>query len=469
VRFMKPGEKLKLLSEHGSSHSQPPRDHGRVGPVGLGGVMGGFDTMVTARRPTCSSRRRSSTRDDPGQGARALARERRGASLRARRRLRGTLNALERATALTLEICGGEPGPSRMPMASCPAARVRVRPRACARSWATTSTRRDAPHPQRLACEVARNGALPVKPPSWRFDLAIEEDFVEEIARIHGYEHVPATPPRSSVPMLRSPKGRRDDFDLRHARGRSATRKSSTTASSPRTGSGFRRQSRPVRLANPDREHHERDAHEPHRRAGADACAPTSTAASRACASSRSGAASRATRGPRRAAGAHRRHRLRLVAPEQWAEKAARSISSTQGRRRDACGGRPSSSSRRPSRVPSGRCAVIAGGTGHRGRGRAPSPLAAEIRASRPGVVFELRPAPSSRGSPRFPGLSACPSCAATSPASFPKHPRRGRAGGRPRRLPPGSAEFEVFDQYRGKGRRGRPKKPCVSYSYAGY
>jgi phenylalanyl-tRNA synthetase beta chain len=41
-----------------------------------------------------------------------------------------------------------------------------------------------------------------VTAPSWRFDLEIEEDFVEEIARIHGYEHVPDRRPRASVPML---------------------------------------------------------------------------------------------------------------------------------------------------------------------------------------------------------------------------------------------------------------------------
>lgn len=34
-----------------------------------------------------------------------------------------------------------------------------------------------------------------VTPPSWRFDLAIEEDLVEEVARLHGYEHVGETVP----------------------------------------------------------------------------------------------------------------------------------------------------------------------------------------------------------------------------------------------------------------------------------
>ncbi len=64
---------------------------------------------------------------------------------------------------------------------------------------------------RRLSCEVApQPAAMRAAPPTWRFDLAIEEDFVEEIARIHGYDHVPATPPLSSVPMLALEEGLRD-------------------------------------------------------------------------------------------------------------------------------------------------------------------------------------------------------------------------------------------------------------------
>ncbi|MBC8023412.1 MAG: phenylalanine--tRNA ligase subunit beta, partial [Burkholderiales bacterium] len=51
----------------------------------------------------------------------------------------------------------------------------------------------------------------------WRFDLAIEEDFVEEIARIHGYQHVPVRPPRARVEMLHLREGERDRFAVRHA------------------------------------------------------------------------------------------------------------------------------------------------------------------------------------------------------------------------------------------------------------
>lgn len=50
---------------------------------------------------------------------------------------------------------------------------------------------------ERLGCTVqaGESGALRVTPPSWRFDLAIEEDLIEEVARLHGYEHIAATKP----------------------------------------------------------------------------------------------------------------------------------------------------------------------------------------------------------------------------------------------------------------------------------
>ncbi len=70
----------------------------------------------------------------------------------------------------------------------------------------------------RLQCAVAPVAAgFSVTAPSWRFDLAIEEDMVEEVARVHGYEHVPTRAPRSSVPMLSPAEGSRSRFDLRHA------------------------------------------------------------------------------------------------------------------------------------------------------------------------------------------------------------------------------------------------------------
>ncbi len=74
---------------------------------------------------------------------------------------------------------------------------------------------------QRLGCRVdaARAEAWSVAPPSFRGDLALEEDLVEEIARHHGYEKIPATLPRVFVfPEGRSESSRGIESAARAAR-----------------------------------------------------------------------------------------------------------------------------------------------------------------------------------------------------------------------------------------------------------
>ncbi len=98
--------------------------------------------------------------------------------------------------------------------------------------------------------------AIRVTPPSWRYDLAIEEDYVEEIARVHGYEHVPAKPPRARAPMLALPEGERDRHALRHllaAAGYQEVVNYSFVAEEWERD--FAGNSAPVRLANPIASH----------------------------------------------------------------------------------------------------------------------------------------------------------------------------------------------------------------------
>lgn len=222
VRFMKPGERIKLLNEQEVEYRPGLLAiTDESGPVALGGVMGGHATMVG-----------EATRDVffeaaffPPEAVQGKARELALTSDAAYRFERGvdyagTRHALERATALTLEICGGKAGPiseARGQLPARPPVRVR-RPRVNALLGYEVAPDEMQEILRRLACTVeTENAAMITTPPTWRFDLAIEEDFVEEIARIHGYEHVPARPPRSSVPMLALREGSRDRFDLRHA------------------------------------------------------------------------------------------------------------------------------------------------------------------------------------------------------------------------------------------------------------
>ena len=54
-----------------------------------------------------------------------------------------------------------------------------------------------------------------VTPPSWRFDLQIEEDLIEEIARMVGYDHFPHTPPQGPITAKIRPEHQRSAFAVR--------------------------------------------------------------------------------------------------------------------------------------------------------------------------------------------------------------------------------------------------------------
>ena len=107
------------------------------------------------------------------------------------------VQALERATQLILEICGGEPGPvvdvcadpSVLERPSVGLRRARI-----ARVLGVTLDDADVTGIlQRLGCQLEQTEAgWTVQPPHSRFDINIEEDLIEELARVHGYENIPA-------------------------------------------------------------------------------------------------------------------------------------------------------------------------------------------------------------------------------------------------------------------------------------
>jgi phenylalanyl-tRNA synthetase beta chain len=59
-------------------------------------------------------------------------------------------------------------------------------------------------------------GRFTVTAPSYRFDIEIEEDLIEEIARVYGFENIPALPPVAPSAMLIEPENRRSLFAIRH-------------------------------------------------------------------------------------------------------------------------------------------------------------------------------------------------------------------------------------------------------------
>lgn len=200
VRTSRAGEQITLLDDSSRTLSD-----GTLlicdgsGPIALAGIMGGASTAVS-----------STTRDIFLESAffdpMAIVGQARQYGLHtdaSHRFERGVdpqlcLEAIERATALLLDIVGGEPGP----VVATELADQLPQP-------ATVTLRRAKLH-QQLACQLddsvvtgiferlglalqqQDNAGWTVAVPSWRFDIAIEEDLVEEVARVHGYDNLPS-------------------------------------------------------------------------------------------------------------------------------------------------------------------------------------------------------------------------------------------------------------------------------------
>src|SRR5690606_35900078 len=56
-----------------------------------------------------------------------------------------------------------------------------------------------------------------VTPPSWRFDLQIEEDLIEEVVRVWGYDRIPLRPPRAPAILMEVPEAQRPVARLKRA------------------------------------------------------------------------------------------------------------------------------------------------------------------------------------------------------------------------------------------------------------
>ena len=123
-----------------------------------------------------------------------------------------TVQHLERISRLILDICGGEAGPIDDQTTSLPsAAPVLLRiPRAAKVIGMPITQVQCEGVMQRLALQfTSQPGQLSVTPPSWRFDLNIEEDLIEEVIRVLGYDTLGNAPPRATLEPLVASEGRR--------------------------------------------------------------------------------------------------------------------------------------------------------------------------------------------------------------------------------------------------------------------
>ena len=205
VRRARAGEALKLLD--GSDVVLDPEflvitdASGGSRAVALAGVMGGFDTRVTeATKNVFLEAAHFAPSAIIGRGRRLGLHT--DASHRFERGVDPELprQAIEVATRLIVEIAGGAPGPvsesaieAHLPQPGA----VLLRRARLARVLGVAVPDAEVERILRalgLAVAAAPEG-WQVTPPTRRFDIAIEEDLIEEIARIHGYDAIPATLP----------------------------------------------------------------------------------------------------------------------------------------------------------------------------------------------------------------------------------------------------------------------------------
>jgi phenylalanyl-tRNA synthetase beta chain len=220
VRWGRPGEKVLLLNGQ-----EVAVDAGVLcitddsGPIGLAGIMGGESTKAE----TTSRHIFLESAFFFPEAIAGRARRFNFASDASHRFERGVdfdnnVAGIERATQLILEICGGEPGPTTDLVKRLPRRKpVRMRvARAQKIIGMAVPEKAMAQAFARLGLPFRRGGgAFTVTPPSFRFDLQIEEDLIEEVARLHGFDRIPANPPRAPAAMAAVPEARRSAHALR--------------------------------------------------------------------------------------------------------------------------------------------------------------------------------------------------------------------------------------------------------------
>ena len=128
--------------------------------------------------------------------------------------------ALERASALVLEIMGGQAGPvvcAQAPEQIPVAAPVLLRHKRLSRVLGIDVPAERVQQIFRalgMQVQVHPEGWL-ITPPSRRFDMAIEEDMIEEVARIVGYDQIPLRTPSGEVPLVARSEVALDENALR--------------------------------------------------------------------------------------------------------------------------------------------------------------------------------------------------------------------------------------------------------------
>ena len=222
VRWAKPGETLELLNGQtvtlqGPDSAGKIQDAGVVadqsGPVALAGIMGGNHCAVS-----------NDTQNIYVEAAYWLPSAIQGRARRfnfstdaAHRFERGvdpqnTVHCLEYLSALIIEVCGGQAGPVDDQALNVPERKpVKMRLARAEKVIGIPLTKDVVAEVfKRLGFEFKQEGdVFVVTPPSYRFDIEIEEDLIEEVARMYGFENIPDQPPVASLKMSAKAEAKR--------------------------------------------------------------------------------------------------------------------------------------------------------------------------------------------------------------------------------------------------------------------
>jgi phenylalanyl-tRNA synthetase beta chain len=257
VRWGREGEKVLLLNEQEVAVDPSVlciTDDSGV--IGLGGIMGGETTKADGGTKNVFLES-AFFWPDAIQGRARRYGFSSDASHRFERGVDFANNAdgIERATRLILDLCGGEPGPTVDKSVRLPKRKpVRLRAeRARKIIGVEVSDKEIASVFSRLNLDVKKKGGLfTVNPPSFRFDLEIEEDLIEEVARLHGFERIKAHPPRVAASMLRTPEASRPLHALRERLAGADFREViNFSFVEPAWEADFAGEANPIRLLNP--------------------------------------------------------------------------------------------------------------------------------------------------------------------------------------------------------------------------
>ena len=228
VRWAKAGETLELLNGQtvtlvGPDSAGKLQEAGVVadqkGPVALAGIMGGNHCAVS-----------DDTKNIYVEAAYWLPSAIQGRARRfnfstdaAHRFERGvdpqnTVYCLEYLSSLILEVCGGQVGPVDDQVLNVPERKsVKMRLARAEKVIGIPLTKEVVADVfQRLGFEFKQEGdVFVVTPPSYRFDIEIEEDLIEEVARMYGFENIPDQPPIASLKMSAKAEAKRGIHLLR--------------------------------------------------------------------------------------------------------------------------------------------------------------------------------------------------------------------------------------------------------------